>query len=119
MLALYGIEYTLIKNVNDSVELARELAILLKDFPCKINLIPFNPFPGSDYERPDAASVKRFQDHLIRKGFIAPIRTTRGDDINAACGQLAGQVVDKTRRSARYKEQYLNADTKIPMQLIT
>ncbi len=113
------IEYTLIKNVNDSVELARELAILLKDFPCKINLIPFNPFPGSDYERPDAASVKRFQDHLIRKGFIAPIRTTRGDDINAACGQLAGQVVDKTRRSARYKEQYLNADTKIPMQLIT
>lgn len=99
------IEYTLIDKVNDTLPLAYELAELLKDVPCKINLIPFNPFPLSDYKRPSNNRVKAFQRVLNEAGFIAPIRTTRGDDIDAACGQLVGQVVDKTRRN----ERYLNA----------
>ena len=101
------IEYTLIDKVNDSLELAQELVTLLKDVPCKINLIPFNPFPQSDYRRPSNNRVKAFQKVLNEAGFIAPIRTTRGDDIDAACGQLVGQVQDRTRRSERYR---LNAE---------
>lgn len=97
------VEYTLIDGVNDSTQQARALAELLKDFPCKINLIPFNPFPLSDYKRPSKSAVYRFQTVLIEAGFIAPIRSTRGDDIDAACGQLVGQVADKTRRQERYK----------------
>lgn len=97
------IEYTLINKVNDTVELAQELVGLLKNVPCKINLIPFNPFPQSDYERPSNNRVKAFQRVLNEAGFIAPIRTTRGDDIDAACGQLVGQVQDRTRRSERYR----------------
>ena len=97
------VEYTLINGINDSVEQAKALAVLLKDFPCKINLIPFNPFPQSDYKRPSKSAVYRFQTVLIEAGFIAPIRTTRGDDIDAACGQLVGQVEDKTKRSQRHK----------------
>jgi 23S rRNA (adenine2503-C2)-methyltransferase len=97
------IEYTLIKGVNDQVSHARELADLLRHFPCKINLIPFNTFAQSDYERPSGNAVSRFWQVLIDAGFIVTIRTTRGDDIDAACGQLIGQVVDRTRRSARYR----------------
>jgi len=100
------VEYTLINEVNDSVEQAKELAKLLKDFPCKINLIPFNPFDLSDYRRPSRNRVKRFQDILIENGFIATVRTTRGDDIDAACGQLAGQVADKTRRAERHLDRH-------------
>jgi 23S rRNA (adenine2503-C2)-methyltransferase len=85
--------------------LAHELVELLKDVPCKINLIPFNPFPLSDYQRPSNNRIKAFQRILNEAGFIAPIRTTRGDDIDAACGQLVGQVNDRTRRN----ERYLNA----------
>lgn len=96
------VEYTLIAGVNDSVGLARELALLLKDFPCKINLIPFNPFALSDYKRPGKDAIHRFQSVLMEAGFVTVVRTTRGDDIDAACGQLAGQVMDKTRRSERY-----------------
>lgn len=96
------IEYTLIDKVNDSLPLAYELAELLKDVPCKINLIPFNPFPLSDYRRPSNNRVKAFQKVLNEAGFVAPIRTTRGDDIDAACGQLVGQVADRTNRNARY-----------------
>ena len=97
------IEYTLIDRVNDSLELAQQLVELLKNVPCKINLIPFNPFPQSDYRRPSNNRVKAFQKVLNEAGFIAPIRTTRGDDIDAACGQLVGQVQDRTRRSERYR----------------
>ena len=97
------IEYTLIDKVNDTLDLANELASLLKDVPCKINLIPFNPFPGSGYRRPSNNRVKIFQKVLNEAGFIAPVRTTRGDDIDAACGQLVGRVHDRTRRKERYK----------------
>jgi 23S rRNA (adenine2503-C2)-methyltransferase len=69
--------------------------------PCKINLIPFNPFPQSGYERSDAATVERFRDALMQAALTATVRKTRGDDIDAACGQLAGQVQDKTRRRQR------------------
>jgi 23S rRNA (adenine2503-C2)-methyltransferase len=69
--------------------------------PCKINLIPFNPFPDSGYERSGADAVARFRDVLMEAGLVATTRKTRGDDIDAACGQLAGQVKDKTRRSER------------------
>ncbi|MFE8069620.1 23S rRNA (adenine(2503)-C(2))-methyltransferase RlmN [Marinobacteraceae bacterium S3BR75-40.1] len=96
------IEYTLIAGVNDQPEHARQLAALLRNLPCKINLIPFNPFPESDFTRPDSAAVRRFQEILQSKGYIAPVRTPRGDDIDAACGQLVGQFEDRTRRSQKY-----------------
>jgi len=98
------IEYTLMAGVNDRKVHARELIELLKDIPCKINLIPFNPFPGSGYKKPSSMEVRCFQDMLIAGGYITTVRTTRGDDIDAACGQLVGQVEDRTRRSARYIE---------------
>jgi len=98
------VEYTLIAGVNDSVEQARELAALLRDFPCKINLIPFNPFAQSAYRRPSGRAVSRFWQVLVDAGYIVTVRTTRGDDIDAACGQLVGQVVDRTRRSERYRD---------------
>lgn len=97
------IEYTLIKDVNDQVTHARELVELLRDFPCKINLIPFNTFAQSDYRRPSGNAVQRFWQVLVDAGYIVTVRTTRGDDIDAACGQLVGQVVDRTRRSERYR----------------
>jgi 23S rRNA (adenine2503-C2)-methyltransferase len=98
------IEYTLIAGVNDQVNQARELAVLLADFPCKINLIPFNTFAQSHYERPSGNAVSRFWQVLVDAGYIVTIRTTRGDDIDAACGQLVGQVVDKTNRAKRHRE---------------
>ena len=97
------IEYTLLAGVNDSVEQARELAELLREYPCKINLIPFNDFPNSGYERPSGNAVTRFWQVLVDAGFVVTVRTTRGDDIDAACGQLVGEVVDRTRRSARHR----------------
>ncbi|WP_068828118.1 23S rRNA (adenine(2503)-C(2))-methyltransferase RlmN [Pseudomonas sp. BMS12] len=96
------VEYTLLKGVNDQPEHAAQMIALLKDFPCKINLIPFNPFPFSGYERPSNNAIRRFQDLLHKAGFNVTVRTTRGDDIDAACGQLVGQVQDRTRRSERY-----------------
>ena len=111
------IEYTLIDKVNDSQPLAHELAELLKDVPCKINLIPFNPFPLSDYQRPSNNRVKAFQRILNEAGFIAPIRTTRGDDIDAACGQLVGQVADRTRRNERYLNAQAIADEQ-PVRIV-
>lgn len=97
------IEYTLMAGVNDQPEHARELAGLLRDLPCKINLIPFNPFPQSGYRRPSGNAVSRFWQVLVDAGYIVTVRTTRGDDIDAACGQLVGQVVDRTSRSERYR----------------
>lgn len=96
------IEYTLIDQVNDRVEHAHELAALLKDVPVKINLIPFNPFGLSNYKRVSNNALRRFQQILMDAGYTTTVRTTRGDDIDAACGQLAGQVNDRTRRSERY-----------------
>jgi len=96
------IEYTLLKDVNDQPEHARQMIELLRETPCKINLIPFNPFPHSGYERPSNNAIRRFQDLLHNAGYNVTVRTTRGEDIDAACGQLVGQVMDRTRRSERY-----------------
>ena len=97
------IEYTLIEGINDQRDQALELAELLRDVPCKINLIPFNTFAQSEYQRPSGNAVSRFWQVLVDAGYIVTIRTTRGDDINAACGQLVGEVVDRTSRSSRYR----------------
>ena len=105
------IEYTLLAGVNDQVEHARELAQLLDGYPCKINLIPFNDFPNSGFKRPSGNAVSRFWKVLMEAGFIVTVRTTRGDDIDAACGQLVGEVNDRTKRSARYRAQYEETDT--------
>ncbi len=98
------IEYTLMNQINDKEEHAHELAQVLKNTPCKINLIPFNPFPNSGYERPSNNRIHRFKDILQQAGYNVTIRKTLGDDIDAACGQLVGQVVDKTRRSVKFIE---------------
>ncbi len=95
------IEYTLIKGINDHRQHARDLAQLLQDFPCKINLIPFNPFAASDFQRPSPTTVSRFRQILQKAGYTVTVRTTRGDDIAAACGQLVGRITDRTRRSER------------------
>ena len=97
------IEYTLIDGINDAPEHAAQLSRLLRGFPCKINLIPFNPFPGTGYKRPAMTAVRGFQNRLVQDGYAVTVRTTRGDDINAACGQLVGRVADMTRRQARYR----------------
>ena len=96
------IEYILIAGVNDHRQHARELAELLRETPCKINLIPFNPFEGSGYKRSSNAAVSNFRRILQDAGYTVTIRTTRGDDVAGACGQLVGQVDDLTRRSARH-----------------
>ena len=94
-------EYVMLEGVNDSPAQARQLLQLLAEVPCKLNLIPFNPFPGSDYRRSSIDAVRRFAEILNRAGIVATVRKTRGDDIDAACGQLAGQIEDRTRRSLR------------------
>lgn len=96
-------EYVMLDGVNDSVAHARELIKLVQDVPCKFNLIPFNSFPGSGFKRSTAEAVRIFRDVLMQAGFVTTVRKTRGDDIAAACGQLAGQVKDKTRRSVQVK----------------
>ena len=110
------VEYTLMDQVNDRSVHARELAILLKDLPCKINLIPFNPFPGSDYKRVTNTALNRFRDILQGEGYTVTVRTTRGDDIAAACGQLAGEVNDRTKRQQRYKNKL--AAEEVPIKLL-
>lgn len=100
------IEYTLIDQVNDRPHHAHELAELLRDVPVKINLIPFNPFNLSNYKRVSNNALRKFQDILMEAGYITTVRTTRGDDIDAACGQLAGSVNDITKRSERYRAQF-------------
>jgi len=99
------VEYTLMDQVNDRSVHAHELVELLKDLPCKINLIPFNSFPGSGYKTVTNTALNRFRDILIAGGYTVMVRTTRGDDIAAACGQLAGEVNDRTKRQARYKKR--------------
>ena len=99
------IEYILIEDVNDSLELAEELCELLRQLPCKINLIPFNSFSESEYKTPSGNRVRRFQTYLQDNGYVTTIRSTRGDDIMAACGQLVGQVNDKTRKKERIERK--------------
>jgi len=89
-------EYVMLEDVNDSPAQARALARLLRGHPAKVNLIPFNPFPGTSYRRSSAAAIQRFRDELLQRGVLATVRRTRGEDIDAACGQLAGRVVDRT-----------------------
>jgi 23S rRNA (adenine2503-C2)-methyltransferase len=89
-------EYVMLDGINDSPAQARALARLLKGHPAKVNLIPFNPFPGTRYRRSAADVIQRFRDELLQRGLLATIRRTRGDDIDAACGQLAGRVIDRT-----------------------
>ncbi|HQT81651.1 MAG: 23S rRNA (adenine(2503)-C(2))-methyltransferase [Ferrovum sp. 37-45-19] len=95
-------EYVMLRDVNDSDEHARQLIGLVKDIPCKFNLIPFNPFPDSGYEASTGERIRRFKSQLIEHGFIVTVRKTRGDDIDAACGQLAGKVIDKSRRHEKF-----------------
>ncbi len=106
------IEYILIDQINDTLENAEELCNLLRHLPCKINLIPFNPFPGSSYRRPSNMRVQTFKKKLQKEGYITTIRTTRGEDIMAACGQLVGKVNDKTRRKERSKKDSSYIKTK-------
>ena len=89
-------EYVMLAGVNDAVAQARALARLLRGHPAKVNLIPFNPFPGTRYARSPAAAIRDFRDELLQRGVLATVRRTRGDDIDAACGQLAGRVIDRT-----------------------
>lgn len=98
-------EYTLIDGVNDQPEHARKLVKLLRRLPSKLNLIPFNPFPGTRYRCSPEQRIREFQAIVMEGGLIATVRKTRGDDIDAACGQLVGKVLDRTRRSQRLRER--------------
>ncbi|MDA8362737.1 MAG: 23S rRNA (adenine(2503)-C(2))-methyltransferase RlmN [Gammaproteobacteria bacterium] len=97
-------EYVMLAGVNDSIQHARDLTRLLTDVPSKVNLIPFNPFPASVYARSDQSTIDRFRDVLMNAGLMTVTRKTRGDDIDAACGQLAGRIEDRTRRSLRPRQ---------------
>ncbi|MFT5657878.1 MAG: 23S rRNA (adenine2503-C2)-methyltransferase [Gammaproteobacteria bacterium] len=96
-------EYVMLKGINDSLECAQELAKLIRDIPCKLNLIPFNPYPHAIYECSDKETIDRFREHVSSKGIITVTRRARGEDIDAACGQLAGQFKDRSRRSEKYQ----------------
>ncbi|HET9031622.1 MAG TPA: 23S rRNA (adenine(2503)-C(2))-methyltransferase RlmN, partial [Dokdonella sp.] len=98
-------EYTMMKGINDTPELARQLVKLVRKVPSKVNLIPFNPFTGTRYERSDESAIRDFQTILLNAGVLTMVRRTRGDDIDAACGQLKGQVMDRTRRQAEFRKK--------------
>jgi 23S rRNA (adenine2503-C2)-methyltransferase len=98
-------EYTLMKGINDTPVLARQLVKLMRRLPAKVNLIPFNPFPGTQYERSDADTIREFQTILMNADVQTMVRRTRGDDIDAACGQLKGKVADRTRRHAEFQRR--------------
>jgi 23S rRNA (adenine2503-C2)-methyltransferase len=108
-------EYVMLDGINDREADARELLRLVRDVPCKFNLIPFNPFPNSGFKRSPRENVRRFAEILIEAGIVTTTRKTRGDDIDAACGQLAGQVLDRSRRTAAqssvipFKSMFQNA----------
>ncbi|MBQ4837432.1 bifunctional tRNA (adenosine(37)-C2)-methyltransferase TrmG/ribosomal RNA large subunit methyltransferase RlmN [Pseudoalteromonas luteoviolacea] len=103
------IEYVMLQGVNDSTDHAHELVQVLKGTPSKINLIPFNPFPGNDYGRSSNSRIDRFSKVLQAAGLTCIVRRTRGDDIDAACGQLVGDVVDRTKRVVRKQQNQDNA----------
>ena len=104
-------EYTLMRDVNDTPALAKQLVKLMRRLPAKVNLIPFNPFPGTQYERSDETVIRDFQTILLNAGVQAMVRRTRGEDIDAACGQLKGKVADRTRRHAEFQRRIAAADT--------
>lgn len=95
-------EYVMLDGINDTVEHAHQLLNVVKNVPCKFNLIPFNPFPNSGYGTSTPNHIRVFKDILMNAGYIVTVRRTRGEDIDAACGQLAGKVLDKTNRSAKF-----------------
>ncbi|MCH9769420.1 MAG: 23S rRNA (adenine(2503)-C(2))-methyltransferase RlmN [Gammaproteobacteria bacterium] len=95
-------EYVMLKGVNDSLLQAKQLITLLEGVPAKLNLIPYNPFPGDRYQRSSMEAMEAFQKRLIAAGINTRLRRTRGDDIEAACGQLAGQIRDRTGRNQRW-----------------
>lgn len=99
------IEYVMLDGVNDQPHHAKQLIQLLNDLPSKINLIPFNPFPHAPYERSSRNRIMAFQQTLSDAGYVCTVRMTRGDDIDAACGQLVGQVADRTRRAEKWKQK--------------
>jgi len=99
------VEYVMLDHINDSTDQAHQLAKVLKDTPSKINLIPFNPFPGSDYGRSSNSRIDRFSKVLMDYGYTVIVRKTRGDDIDAACGQLVGDVVDRTKRLIKRQQK--------------
>jgi 23S rRNA (adenine2503-C2)-methyltransferase len=98
-------EYTLMKGINDTPALAKQLVKLMRRLPGKVNLIPFNPFPGTQYERSDETVIRDFQSILLNAGVQTMVRRTRGEDIDAACGQLKGKVADRTRRHAEFQRR--------------
>lgn len=102
-------EYVMLKGVNDQPEHAAALIKLLRNVPSKVNLIPFNPFPLTHYERSPTSTINAFRDQLMAKGIMTMTRKTRGDDIDAACGQLAGDVQDKTRRAEQWQKMHFAA----------
>lgn len=94
-------EYVMLEGVNDTLSHARQLAKILRNVPSKVNLIPFNPFKGIPYKRSSARTINSFRDELLSRDIFTVVRKTRGDDIDAACGQLAGEFIDRTKRSER------------------
>jgi len=98
-------EYVMLKGINDQPEHARQLVKLMKNLPVKVNLIPFNPFPHAGYERSEHRDILAFHKYLNDNGLLTTVRTTRGDDIDAACGQLVGDVMDRTRRNERWRQE--------------
>lgn len=107
------VEYVMLEGINDSTDQAHELAKALKDTPSKINLIPFNPYPGSPYKRSSNSRIDRFNKVLQEHGFTVMVRKTRGDDIDAACGQLVGDVIDRTKRLLRKQQKGENIAVKV------
>lgn len=101
-------EYVMLEGVNDDLEHARQLVELMKTVPGKVNLIPFNTFEGIDYKRSSNSRINRFRDILHESGIIVTVRRTRGDDIEAACGQLAGEVMDRTKRAEKFRIEVQN-----------
>jgi 23S rRNA (adenine2503-C2)-methyltransferase len=96
-------EYVMLDGVNDQPEHAEALIKIARQVPCKLNLIPFNPFPNSEFKKSPRDRIVAFQRRLSDAGIVTTIRKTRGDDIDAACGQLAGQIKDRTRRTIAIK----------------
>ncbi|MDJ0779291.1 MAG: 23S rRNA (adenine(2503)-C(2))-methyltransferase RlmN [Gammaproteobacteria bacterium] len=96
-------EYVMLAGVNDSLEHARELVDLIRDLPCKLNLIPFNPYPHAAYRCSEQSAIDAFRDYALGRGVITVTRRARGDDIDAACGQLVGAFQDRSRRSRKYQ----------------
>ncbi|RIY35599.1 bifunctional tRNA (adenosine(37)-C2)-methyltransferase TrmG/ribosomal RNA large subunit methyltransferase RlmN [Psittacicella gerlachiana] len=111
------IEYVMLDHVNDSTDHAHELAKVLKNTPCKINLIPWNPFPGAPYGRSSNSRIDRFQKVLTEQyKMVVTVRKTRGDDIDAACGQLAGEVIDRTKRTLHKRQLGINEQSEIKVR---